>query len=174
MRRSGTGSDSRLQSSWTRRMHDSHRIDPPVCRISYWQGYVTGRYYAHTGDRSGALLCSASFRTWRWRHGNVSPHGGEAASAALEELVRELQALGWRLAGDTKAISRETVLSALSRISGDDGATAAEVGREVLGNEAPRVEHLPMRIGAELRRLQLQGKVERRQDGGTPRWFLTA
>jgi len=172
-----------------RRGHDNQPSDHRPCRISYWQGYVSGGYYAHDGDPSAPILCSVSFRTWTWRHGNVAPHGGEAARAALESLVRELQARGWRVAdadleiyGMTlsamtrtpEAISRETVLSALRRISGDDGATAAEVGREVLGDEARLVEHLPLRVGAELRRLQLQGKVERRENDRPPKWFVTA
>jgi hypothetical protein len=99
--------------------------------------------------------------------------------------VRELHALGWEVAdsdagadaitpGEPETISKETVLSALGRISGDDGATAAEVGREVLGDDAALVQNLALRVGAELRRLQLQGKVERRENGGPPRWFLTA
>jgi len=157
-----------------RREFDNHRSDAPLCRISYWQGYVTGRYYAHTGDPSKALLCSASFRTWSWRAGNVAPNGGGAAGAAREVLIRELHARGWRVADCDIAISKETVLNALSRISGADGATAAEVGREVLGEAARRERNLPLRVGAELRRLQLQGKVERRENGGSPRWFLSA
>jgi hypothetical protein len=170
-----------------RRAHDSHHPDRALCRISYWQGYVTGRYYAYAGDPSTPLLCSAAFRTWTWRNGNGGPwpDSGEAARAAFDRLVRELHALGWQVADtgigahavtpeEPEVISRETVLSALGRISGDDGATAAEVGREVLGDEASLVEHLPLRVGAELRRLQLQGKVERRENAGPPRWFLTA
>jgi hypothetical protein len=166
-----------------RREYDIHRIDAPLCRISYWQGYVTGRYYAYDGDAGKPFLSSASFRTWTFTYGNVDPDGCEAARPAFEALVRELHARGWRVADSDLAvepprepeeISKETVLSALSRISGDDGATAAEVGREVLGEEASLVEHLPLRVGAELRRLQLQGKVERRENGGSPKWFLTA
>lgn len=155
-----------------RRERDTYLSDPPLCRVSYWQGYVTGRYYAHDAGRS--FLCSPSFRTWTWRRGNAAARESEAARAAFEELVRRLGALGWRIAGrDPEPINRETVLSALGRISGDEGATAAEVGREVLGEEARLVQHLPLRVGAELRRLQLQGKVERHQNGGPPRWFPT-
>lgn len=174
-----------------RREQDTHHFDAPLCRISYWQGYVSGRYYANDGDAGKAIACSAPIRTWTWRHGNIAPHGGAAATAALHALARDLHALGWEVLdsdievyaarGDEapvvrgpEAISRETVLSALSRVSGDDGATAAEVGREVLGPEAPNVRHLPLRVGAELRRLQLQGMVERRENGGSPKWFLTA
>jgi len=162
-----------------RREDDNHRIDAPVCRISYWQGYATGRYYAYSGDRGRALLSSASFRTWTWRHGNVAHDGCEGARAARETLVRELHARGWRVEGEEphkpepEPITRETVLRALSRISGEGGATAAEVGTEVVGEEAFLVQHLPLLVGGELRRLQLQGKVERRVNGGPPRWFLT-
>jgi hypothetical protein len=156
-----------------RREHDTHLSDPPLCRISYWQGYVSGRYYAQDGAGE-PFLCSESFRTWRLRHRNAAPQESAAARAALEELVRRLGALGWRTAGrGAEPINRDTVLSALGRISGDDGATAAEVGREVLGEEARLVQHVPLRVGAELRRLQLQGKVERHVNGGPPRWFLT-
>lgn len=162
-----------------RREHHDSRFDAPLCRISYWQGYVTGRYYAHNGDMRRALLCSRAFRTWTWRKGNVAPPGGEAGRTALEALIGELHAQGWRVAEapirrDAEPISKETVLRALSRIGDEEGATAAEVGREVLGEEARLVQHLPLRVGAELRRLQLEGKVERRENGGSPRWFLTA
>jgi hypothetical protein len=99
--------------------------------------------------------------------------------AALEALMSELHARGWRVAEapnrrDAESISKETVQRALSRISDEGGATAAEVGREVLGEEARLVQHLPPRVGADLRRLQLEGKVERRENGGSPRGFLTA
>ncbi len=162
-----------------RREPDNDRPDAPVCRLSYWQGYVTGCYYADNGDASTALLCSPRFRTWTWRHGNKAPHGGAAARAALESLTRELRARGWRVVGSDvaihvpEALSTETVLSALRRIGADDGATAAEVGQEVFGDRAPLVQNLPLRIGAQLRRLQLQGKVERRENGGTAKWFLS-
>lgn len=156
-----------------RRERDTYLSDPPLCQVSYWQGYVTGRYYACDGTGT-TFLCSAAFRTWKWRHANAAAQESETARAALEELLRRLGALGWRIAGrDPEPINRDTVLSALGRISGAQGATAAEVGREVLGEEAPLVEHVPLRVGAELRRLQLQGKVERHQNGGPPRWFLT-
>ena len=157
-----------------RRELDNHPIQAPLCGISYRQGYRTGRYYAH--DLLGRTLrWSAPFRTWTWRHGNVAPDEDDAARAALRALVCELHALGWHVVGhDAEPITKETVLRALSRISGDDGATAAEVGREVLGDEASLVQHLPLRVGAELRRLKLQGKVERRENSGSPRWFPTA
>ena len=154
--------------------------DEHVCRVSYWQGYVSGCYYANDTSQRQALLCSPRFRTWTWRHGNVAPHGGDAARAALDSLVRELRARGWRVVDAdvpidaSRAINPETVLSALRRIGGNAGATAAEVGRDVVGDGAPLVQNLAFRIGAQLRRLQLQGKVERRENGGTAKWFLTA
>jgi hypothetical protein len=150
---------------------DNHLIEAPLCGISYRQGYLTGRYYAH--DFLGRTLrLSAPFRTWTWRHGNVARHEDEAARAALRALIGELHALGWRvLEREAEAITEETVFRALSRISGDDGATAAEVGRAVLGYEAGLVQHLPLRVGAELRLLKLHGKVERRQTSGSPKWF---
>jgi hypothetical protein len=157
-----------------RRELDNHLIEGPLCGISYRQGYLTGRYFAH--DFLGRTLRrSAPFRTWTWRHGNVAPHEDEAARAALRALIRELHAFGWRVVTrEAEPITEETVLRALSRISGDDGATAAEVGRAVLGYEAGLVQHLPLRVGAELRRLKLHGKVERRENSGSPRWFPTA
>lgn len=125
-----------------RRERDTYLSDPRLCRVSYWQGYVTGRYYAHDGAQT--FLCSRSFRTWTWRQGNAAGRESEAARAAFVELVRRLGALGWQIAGrDPEPINRDTVLSALGRISGDEGATAAEVGREVLGEEAPLVQHVP-------------------------------
>jgi len=156
-----------------RRERDNQLHDAPLCQVSYWQGYVTGRYCARDGA-GRTFLCSPSFRTWTWRHGNDAPQESQPARAALAELVRELHALGWRIAGHgPEPINKDTVLSALTRIGGDEGATAAEVGREVLGEEARLVRHLPLRVGAELRRLQLQGKVERHKNGGSPKWFLT-
>lgn len=157
-----------------RRELDNHPIEAPECGISYRQGYLTGRYYAH--DFWGRTLqWSAPFRTWPWRHGSLALHETEAARAARRALIRDLHGLGWRVVGhDAEAITKETVLRALSRISGDDGATAAEVGRVMLGDEAGLVQHLPLRVGAELRLLKLQGKVERRENGGSPKWVPTA
>jgi hypothetical protein len=157
-----------------RRELDNHLVEAPLCGISYRRGYLTGHYYAH--DFLGRTFRrSAPFRTWTWRHGNVAPHEDEAARAALRALIRELHAFGWRVVGrEAEPITKEAVLRALSRISGDDGATAAEVGRAMLGDEAALVQHLPLRVGAELRRLKLQGKVERRENTGSPKWFPTA
>jgi hypothetical protein len=163
------------------------------CRISYWQGYVTGRYYAYDWGARGVVLCSGSFRTWRLRHGNVEPHVMPAAQAALEQLLIELSSLGWHVVGsdvptcppaangsdaslpasatpDRSAISEEEILGALLRISNGSGATAAEVGRELLGDDATGVRHLPQRIGTKLRHLQLQGKVERHENGSAAKW----
>ena len=41
-------------------------------------------------------------------------------------------------------------------------------------DDALSVRQLPQRIGARLRRLQLQGKVERRETDGVNRWLPTA
>jgi hypothetical protein len=208
-----------------------------LCRISYWQGYVTGRYYAHDGDPSRAVRFSQPFRTWTLRHGNVDPRTLPAARAALQQLETELHALGWRVAGREAAthsapaskvahpappvlatrdpassdeanldsadrvasengaaaaahalsvvepvpaepatragdaFSDEAILGALDRVASDGGATAADVGRELLGDEANVVRHVPQRVAARLRRLQIQGKVERRKNGRAAAWF---
>jgi len=166
-----------------RREAADHPVDARSCRISYWQGYVSGQYYAHEADGANAILSSPSFRTWRWRRGNEGAHTLPAASAALQELVRELDARGrpvvasdverfWRM-NPPKLLSEEALLGALARIGGDEGATAAELGREVLGDEARVVQQVPLRTGAKLRHLQLQGKVKRCENGGTAKWFLT-
>jgi hypothetical protein len=157
-----------------RRELDKQPMEAPECGISYRQGYLRGRYFAH--DFWGRTLrWSAPFRTWSWRHrDDLALHETEAARAARRALISELHGLGWRVAGhDAEAITKETVLRALSRISGADGATAAEVGRVMLGDEAGLVRHLPLRVGAELRLLKLQGKVERRENSGSPKWVPT-
>ncbi|HEX6662867.1 MAG TPA: hypothetical protein VF025_04270 [Gaiellaceae bacterium] len=123
-----------------------------------------------------------------------------AARAALADLVDDLVQNGWRVVGPVlaryegdpaepaavrvsgespqpsaiAAITEEALLGALDRLGGDSGATAAEVGRELLGERAATVRNLPQRVGTKLRSLQLQGKVERRENEGACRWFVTS
>jgi hypothetical protein len=110
-----------------RRETGNHVPDEHVCRVSYWQGYVSGCFYAYDSNRSRALLLSPPFRTWTWRHGNVARHDGDAAREAYDSLVRELRARGWRPVGADVAIevpqsiNPDTVLNALRRIGGDTG-----------------------------------------------------
>ena len=123
-----------------------------------------------------------------------------AARAALAELVDDLVQSGWRVVGPAlaryegapaepaavpvsaespgpsaiSAITEEALLGALDRLGGNGGATAAEVGRELLGERAATIRNLPQRIGTKLRSLQLQGKVERHTKAGVCRWFVTS
>lgn len=174
-----------------RREVNPRLIEQPLCRISYWQGYVTGQYYACEVGVSRPLSCSATFRTWTLRRGNADPHSLPVAKAALKRLAAELDAGGWRVLGhdgatdvpaaeveavvvpvrDADALNDEAILGALTRVGHDGGATAAEVGRALLGDEATDVGHMPQRVAAKLRRLQIQGKVERRANGRTASWF---
>lgn len=168
-----------------RRENNNLPADAAVCRIFYWQGYVTGQYYAQDRQTRSVLGCSARFRTWSWQHGNRLPETRTEANAALTELLEELRNRGWRVAGfdvdghaaqgaEQTLITEEAILRALNRIGGDGGATAAELGLEIVGSEVPVDRHLPQRVAAKLRRLQVQGKVERRQNGRGARWFSLA
>ena len=148
-----------------RRELDNHLIEGPLCGISYRQGYLTGRYYAH--DFLGRTLRrSAPFRTWTWRHGNVAPHEDEAARAALRALTGQFHALGWRVVTrEAEPITEETVLRALSRISGDDGATAADVGSgNARGRSGPcTTSAAPGRRRASASQAAGQGRAPREQ-----------
>jgi hypothetical protein len=172
----------------------------PECRVRYWQGYVMGQFYAYESDPAAAIHCSPMFRTWTLRRGRIPVGELPAARAALAELVNDLVQSGWRVVGAATAgyegapakpaavaaspespnpsaiaaITEEALLGALDRLGGGSGATAAEVGRDLLGERAATVRNLPQRVGTKLRSLQLQGKVERREHEGVCRWFVTS
>ena len=166
--------------------------------VRFWQGYVTGQFQAFRPASAEPFLCSSPFRTWTppWRS-KVAPTGSPAAQAALEALAAELDRLGWRPADgqpgqaghvyvrrerraaalravDPPAVPDTVLLSALNRAARERGATSAEVGRALYGDDASSVHQLPQRIGTRLRTLEQQGMVRRRSSGGVNRWFPMA
>jgi hypothetical protein len=168
------------------------------CFVRFWQGYVTGQFQAYRSTDSEPFLCSPSFRTWRppWQP-RLAPEESQAAVAAFQGLAAELERRGWRAdaasevfddrvfvrdrrgagrmaAAGPARIAEPFVLRALRQVAGEQGATAAEVGRALYGDEASTVPQLPQRIGIRLRRLQLQGKVDRREANGINHWFPTS
>lgn len=171
---------------------DSH----DECVVRFWQGYVSGEFQAYLPGSELPFRCSPQFRTWRppWRPrlaGHESPAAADAFAALADELARD----GWRPAStpgplvrclfvrdlaeepdavhgaDPASLPEELFLRALDSVAGEQGATAAQVGRALYGEEAAEVERLPQRVGSRLRALQLQGKVDRRERGGVRRWF---
>ena len=165
------------------------------CVVALWQGYVTAQFLVFRGNGTEPFLSSHPFRTWRppWQPKMVLEEL-PAAMAAFQELAVELFAHGFRTAEGSDAfdgcvfvrpqpdavtlrgvrpasIAEPFLLRALDQIAGEGGATAAEVGRDLSGDDAPSVRQLPQRIGSRLRRLQLQGKVDRRETNGVNRWF---
>jgi hypothetical protein len=180
------------------RKFESRAEGHDACLVTFWQGYVTGQFQAFRPDSAEPFLCSSSFRTWAppWRP-KVEPTRSPAARVAFEALAAELDRRGWRPAGgrgeqagylfvrrEQRAAALRTVappevpdtvlLSALDRAAGERGATSAEVGRALYGDDAPSVDHLPQRIGTRLRTLEQQGQVGRRSSGGVNRWFSMA
>lgn len=169
-----------------------------TCFVRFWQGYVTGQFQAFLADSAEPFLCSPPFRTWTppWRP-TATPTGSPAAQAALAALAAELERRGWRTAeaqveqggqfyvrrgrraAALRAVAPPAVpdtelLSALVRVAGERGATSAEVGRALYGDDAASVHQLPQRIGTRLRTLEREGKVGRRSSGGVNRWFPIA
>jgi len=162
-----------------------------------WRGYVTAQFLACRVGSEEPFLCSSPFPTWRlpW-HPKLPLDELPAAVAALHGLVGELARHGWhpigrpgawneymfvrhpseRLADGVRPprIGDQFVLGALGQVAGTNGATAAELGRALYGDDASSVQRLPQRIGTRLRALQLQGKVDRREDGGVSHWFVTS
>jgi hypothetical protein len=159
---------------------------------------VTGQFQAFRPDRVEPFLCSSSFRTWAppWRS-KAEPTRSPAARAAYEALAAELDRRGWRPVGrppeqeaylyvrrERRAAALRAVappvvpdtllLSALDQAAGERGATSAEVGRALYGEDAQSVHQLAQRIGTRLRTLEQQGRVGRRSSGGVNRWFPTA
>jgi hypothetical protein len=177
----------------------SEAADRPECRVGFWQGYVMGQFYAYVSDPGAAIHRSPMFRTWTLRRGKAPATEQPAARAALAGLLDDLVESGWRVVGPSTAgydgapagpaavpesnespkpsaiaaITEDALLEALDRLGGASGATAAEVGRELLGERAATIRNLPQRIGTKLRSLQLQGKVERHTTAGVCRWFVT-
>jgi hypothetical protein len=175
-----------------RREIDQHAQEFDECRVRFWQGYVTGQFYVRD-PRDGAVVASPAFRTWRppW-HPRVRLDDSPEAAQAFDALRGELTRLGWTPAPrsgswtdrvfvrngsspkpeppDPTEIAEQLLLRALDEVAGENGATAAELGRALYGEEAASVDHLPQRLGARLRRLQLQGKVARRRANGASHW----
>ncbi len=168
------------------------------CLVRFWQGYVTGQFQAYRSTEPEPFLCSRSFRTWRppWQP-KVELEDSQAAVAAFQALAAELARRGWHAEAGSEAfaervfvrdragagpmgtggpasIAEPFVLRALRQVAGEEGATAAEVGRALYGDEASSVPQLPQRVGTRLRRLQLQGKVDRRETNGVNHWFPTS
>jgi hypothetical protein len=169
--------------------------DQPECRVGFWQGYVMGQFYAIEPDAATPFRLSPLFRTWTLRGGNIPVDELPGARAVLADFVNDLVDSGWRVvgtpivgyaAGPTDAaagppppekrrlvaITEEALMDAVDRLGGRDGATAAQVGQELLGEEASTVRNLPQRVGTKLRHLHLQGKVERRQKEGKFLWVV--
>jgi hypothetical protein len=172
---------------------------PDEVVVVLWKGYVTGQFQAVRGSGVEPFLCSRPFRTWRppWQP-KLSLDESPAAAAALQELTAELSRRGWHADGVSDASQRRVfvqlpevekaqladvgpariaepfLLRALDQVAGEGGATAAEVGRALYGDDASSVRQLPQRIGSRLRRLQLQGKVDRYEANGVSRWFRTS
>jgi hypothetical protein len=174
----------------------SERRDECVVRL--WQGYVNGEFQAYLPDSMVPFLSSPQFRTWRppWQP-RVALEESPAAAAAFAALEDELVQDGWRRNGESGTIARrvfvreaaggeaaddldpasmpeELFLRALDSVAGEHGATAAQVGRALFGEEADSVSRLPQRVGSRLRALQLQGKVDRIESRGVKRWFPRA
>ena len=165
------------------------------CLVRLWRGYVTGAFQAFRPPSPEPFLCSPSFRMWQppWRP-KVRIEENAAAAAAFDVLATELARQGWRSDGTSDSLrerifvrhlpasappkeagpadlAETLLLRVLELVAGDDGATAAEVGRALYGDEAGSVSQLPQRMGSRLRRLQLEGKVERREVNGVGRWY---
>ena len=198
MRRSGTGVV--CQSRGVRVHHESRSQGErgDECVVALWRGYVTAQFVAFRDGSIEPFLSSQPFRTWRppWQPKVVLEELPDAV-AAFQALAVELFAYGYRSAEGSDAfegcrfvrsepdtvslrgvrpdsIAEPFLLRALDEVAGESGATAAEVGRALYGDDALSVRQLPQRIGARLRRLQLQGKVERRETDGVNRWLPTA
>jgi hypothetical protein len=171
------------------------------CVVVLWKGYVSGQFQAYGPQGAEPFLCSRPFRMWRapWQP-KLPLEESPDASAAFQSIAVELSRRGWRSAGAADISDRRVfvrppepeveaaaqtivgpaniaepfLLRALTQAAGEDGATAAEVGRALYGDDAPMVRRLPQRIGTRLRQLQLQGKVDRNETNGVSRWYATS
>ena len=181
-----------------RRQSEGRSGERDECVVRLWQGYVSGEFHAYLPGSDAPFLSSPPFRTWRppWQ-ARVPIDESPAAPAAFAALEDELAQEGWRSDGKAGTIARrvfvreatdgdavngfdpasmpdELLVRALDSVAGDDGATAAQVGRALFGDEASAVDRLPQRVGSRLRALQLQGKVDRFETRGVKRWFPRA
>jgi hypothetical protein len=196
MRRSGTGVFDQARGVRVHRETKSQvdRADEVV--VVLWKGYVTGQFQAFRPPGVEPFLCSRPFRMWRppWQP-KLPLDESPLAAVALEEITAELTRRGWQADGVSDGLQRRVfvkppevekvslsdvgpariaepfLLRALDQVAGESGATAAEVGRALYGDDASSVRQLPQRIGSRLRRLQLQGKVDRYEANGVSRWF---
>jgi hypothetical protein len=183
-----------------RRESDTQWGNRRECRVRLWRGYVTAQFYVSetdSGDR--AVLCSPLFRTWRppWRpKADTAVEESPEAVAALETLTLELVRGGWRCndasatwdaqvftrapdeapvtVTDAACVGEGSLLRALEQAGNGHGATAAELGRALFGDEAAAARQLPLALGNRLRSLQLKGKVARHQEGGVNRWSVAS
>jgi hypothetical protein len=177
-----------------RRTSEEQRGKPEECVVRLWQGYVFAQFHACFPGAEEPFLISPSFRTWHppWRP-EARPDDAQAAAEAFDALRGELVRQGWKDAGDDSSdehvflrgraaasrippvapasIAEHALLRALDQVAGENGATAAELGRALYGDRAPTVQYLPQRLGSRLRSLQQQGKVARHETNGHSHWF---
>ena len=180
-----------------RRESDTQWGNTRECRVRLWRGYVAAQFYVSEQGSDEALLCSPLFRTWRppWQRKPVLEESPEAVTA-FETLTLELVRGGWRCKDssaawdqqvfrypldaapapitDAASIGEGSLLRALGQASNGHGATAAELGRVIFGDEADSARQLPLALGNRLRSLQLKGKVVRHREDGVNRWSVTA
>lgn len=174
---------------------ESDRVNTRECHVRLWRGYVTAQYYVAETGNDLALHRSPLFRTWRppWQE-RVPPDGSPEAVAAFETLTLELVRHGWRCADaslprdeqvftlqpdaahatitDAARIGEGSLLRALDQAGNGHGATAAELGRTLFGDDADTSRQLPLALGNRLRSLQLKGKVARHRENGVNRWSV--
>lgn len=178
-----------------RRESDTGWSNTRECHVRLWRGYVTAQFYVAETGSDVALHCSPLFRTWRppWEQRPALEESPDAV-AAFETLTLELVRDGWRCvdasapwdeqvftlepeaAPATKtgaaSIGEGSLLRALNQVSNGHGATAAELGRALFGDEAETERQLPLALGNRLRSLQLKGKVARHREDGVNRWSV--
>jgi hypothetical protein len=178
-----------------RRASDTQWVETRECSVRLWRGYVTAQFYVAEPTDDEELLCSPLFRTWRppW-HRRAALDESPDAVAAFEALTLELVRRGWRCtdasaawdeqvfalsphaapptASDAQCIGEGSLLRALEQASNGHGATAAELGRVIFGDDAGSARQLPLALGNRLRWLQLKGKVARHREDGVNRWSV--
>jgi hypothetical protein len=171
------------------------RVNTRECHVQLWRGYVTAQFYVAEAESDQALHCSPLFRTWQppWQQRVPLEHSPDAV-AAFETLTLELVREGWRCtdaaapwdeqeftlqedaehatASDAASIGEGSLLRALDQVSNGHGATAAELGRALFGDDADSTRQLPLALGNRLRSLQLKGKVARHREDGVNRWSV--
>jgi hypothetical protein len=65
------------------------------CSIRWWRGYVRSEFYAVSGEGEGTVIAESPFFWW----GRTDPPDSEAAVAAHQQLIAELEQSGWTIAG---------------------------------------------------------------------------